>query len=244
MDAESDEANGAMGAKLEARNLQFQAAINNIIHGLCLFDASSRLLLCNKPYLTMYGLGPELAGGGCTLRELFELKVKAGTFLGDIDHAVERILDGIGRGTSLRTRREWIDGTVIMTMVSPVGGGAWVATHEDITEHAHTMRELHRTRNFFDTIIEHVPAAILVKDAKTFRYLLVNKKGEEFIGCAKQRILGKTAHEIFSPEAAKTIVDNDRATLCGDQQVAYEVASVSSSRRQFADRFHQEADHP
>ena len=222
MDAEPDQANDAMGAGLQARSQQFQTALNTIVHGLCMFDASSRLLLCNEPYLNMYGLSPELIGGGCTLRELFKLKVKAGTFLGDIDHAVERILNSVARGESLRTRREWIDGRVIMTVVSPVGGGAWVATHEDITEHVHAMRDLHRTRNFFDTIIEHVPAAILVKDAKTFRYLLVNKKGEEFIGSAKQHILGKTAHEIFSPEAAKTIIDNDRAALCSDRQIAYE----------------------
>ncbi len=222
MDAEPNEANDAMAVTLQAGSLQFQAAINNIVHGLCMFDASSRLLLCNKPYLNMYGLRPEFIAGGCTLRELFELKVKAGTFLGDIDHAVDRILNGVARGESLRTRREWINGKVIETVVSPVGGGAWVATHEDATEHAHAVRELHRTRNFFDTIIEHVPAAILVKDAKTFRYLLVNRKGEEFIGCAKHHIVGKTANEIFSPEAAKTIIDNDRATLCSDQQVAYE----------------------
>ena len=224
MDVETDEADSGVAAALQERNLQFQAAINNIGHGLCMFDASSRLLLCNKPYLSMYGLDQELLRGGCTLRDLLELKVNAGTFLGDIDHAVGRILDGVARGKSLRTISEWINGRVIATVTSPIGGGAWVATHEDITEHARVVRDLHRTRNFFDTVIEHVPATILVKDARTFRYLLVNKKGEEFIGCGKQHILGKTAHEIFSPEAAQTIIDNDRATLSSMEQVAYEAA--------------------
>lgn len=220
-----EEVNGATDAKateLETRSLQLQAAINKIGQGLSMFDASSRLLLCNTQYLIMYGLTPELVEGGCTLRQLLELKVKAGTFFGDVDQAVNRTLDSVATGKSTRRLDRWIDGRVIAIVTSPIEGGAWVTTHEDITEHAHTMQELHRTKNFFYTIIDHVPATILVKDARTFRYLLVNKKGEEFIGSPKQQIIGRTAHEIFSPDAAKTITDDDRATLCSDRQVGYE----------------------
>jgi PAS domain S-box-containing protein len=197
-------------------------AIDHMGFGVALFDASSRLLLCNGSYLQLYKLEPEVGHTRCQLRQLLEYKIKAGTFFGDVDYAVERIQTMIGKGQIARIIDEWIDGTVISIVATPLAGGGWLATHEDVTEHANVVRELHRTKNFFDAIIDNVPATILVKDAKTFRYLLVNKKGEEFVGRSKREIVGKAAHELFSPEAAMAIAENDRAALGRRKPIGYE----------------------
>src|SRR6266481_5635012 len=39
--------------KLQARNFQFDTAINNMSQGLCLFDAGHRLIVCNDRYVEM-----------------------------------------------------------------------------------------------------------------------------------------------------------------------------------------------
>ncbi len=44
--------------------------------------------------------------------------------------------------------------------------GGWVATHLDITEQRHAKLELDETRLFLDSIIENIPAAVVVKDAQ------------------------------------------------------------------------------
>ncbi|MGA8650314.1 MAG: PAS domain-containing protein, partial [Xanthobacteraceae bacterium] len=54
--------------------------------------------------------------------------------------------------------------------------------------------------------------------------MLVNKKGEEFIGRTKQDIIGKVAYEIFPPEAARTIDEHDRAALGLPTPLGYESA--------------------
>ena len=46
-----------------------------------------------------------------------------------------------------------------------MAAGGWVVTHEDVTERYRAEKELERTRNFLDTVIENVPVTILVKDA-------------------------------------------------------------------------------
>jgi len=204
-------------------NLALQA-IENMSFGVALFDASSRLVLCNQPYLSMYKLKPEVARSRCHLRQLLEFKMRAGTFFGDVDYAIERIHAVVGKSEATKTIEEWLDGTVVSIIATPRAGGGWLATHEDVTDHANAFKALHRTKNFFDTIIDNVPATIVVKDAKTFRYLLVNKKGEEFIGRTKREIIGKSAREIFSQDAASVIEEHDRAALGRAKPIGYESA--------------------
>ena len=44
--------------KLQAQNLQLDAALNNMAQGLAMFDAEQRLVVCNGRYAEMYGLCP------------------------------------------------------------------------------------------------------------------------------------------------------------------------------------------
>ena len=44
--------------QLSIRNLQFDAALNNMSQGLCFFDGAQRLVVCNRRYTEMYGLIP------------------------------------------------------------------------------------------------------------------------------------------------------------------------------------------
>ncbi|MEJ2435226.1 MAG: EAL domain-containing protein, partial [Pseudolabrys sp.] len=110
----------------------------------------------------------------------------------------------------------------IAVVTSPIGGGAWMSTHDDITEYAQAVRELNRTKAFLDNVIDHVPAAIIVKDAVNLRYLLVNKNGEEYLGHSRDALVGRTAQEVFSPDAAEIISANDRKALSTNRLQTYE----------------------
>ncbi len=44
--------------KLSEQNRQFDAALNNMIQGLCMFDAQNRLMLWNERYRAMYDINP------------------------------------------------------------------------------------------------------------------------------------------------------------------------------------------
>ena len=46
------------------QNARLVAALNNMSEGLCMFDASTRLILCNERYIEMYGLPAELVKPG------------------------------------------------------------------------------------------------------------------------------------------------------------------------------------
>ncbi|MCC6777677.1 MAG: PAS-domain containing protein [Hyphomicrobiales bacterium] len=125
---------GIVVLRLRRRNAGLTAALNNMSDGLCMFDGSAKLVLCNDSYIEMYGLTHALARPGCSLREVFEQRKRAGTFGGDVDVAVA---DARLRGAESRARqdvRELPNGRVVTVSTRTVPGGGWVATHQDFTE--------------------------------------------------------------------------------------------------------------
>src|SRR5262249_30199646 len=105
------------------------------------------------------------------------------------------------------------DGRAVSIINRPLTGGDWIGTHEDITERRRAERELERTKSFLNTVIENVPATIVVKALPDLRYALVNRTGERYFGMTRDQMLGRTAADVFSPERAKIIEAEDRSAL-------------------------------
>ena len=99
----------------------------------------------------------------------------------------------------------------------------------DITAQKRAENDLRDTREFLRTIIENVPAAIYVKELSEFRYVLVNRAGEQFFSLPREEIIGKTPHDFFPQDAADTIVARDRQALQDDQDHIYGENPIHSS---------------
>jgi methyl-accepting chemotaxis protein len=115
-------------------NTRLVTALNNMSEGLCMFDGSTRLVLRNDRYIELYGLPPEVATPGVTLRELIEHRIRAGAFKGDPDEYVADTLRKMKGGQIVQDVRERPGGIFILVSSRPMPGGGWVATHQDITE--------------------------------------------------------------------------------------------------------------
>src|SRR5450756_1964499 len=51
---------------IEKQKVHLDAALENISHGICMFDATQRLIVCNKRYADLYGLTNEETKPGTT----------------------------------------------------------------------------------------------------------------------------------------------------------------------------------
>jgi len=107
-------------------------AINNMTQGLLLFDASQRLVVCNKRYIEMYGLSAEVIKPGCTFREVIVHRKATGSFTGDADEYSSKVLRDVWQRNSIVI--ETTDGRSVHIVNEPLADGGWVATHEDVTE--------------------------------------------------------------------------------------------------------------
>src|SRR5215831_11933920 len=207
--------------RLHHRNLLLDAALNNMSQGVNMFDADGCLLLANERYLRMYGLSGDVVKPGCGIRDLVAARVKSGTFFAiDAERYIADLFTRLQSRTPSTKTLELTDGRVISVSNQPMADGGWVVTHEDITERHRAGKELERTRNFLDTVLENVPTMIVVKDARDLRYVLLNRASEDFYGVPRERMIGKTAPDIFPAAAAEDMETRDRALLSsGDRQV-------------------------
>jgi diguanylate cyclase (GGDEF)-like protein/PAS domain S-box-containing protein len=117
---------------LQTQNLRFDAALNNMPHGLAMYDAEQRLVVANKRYAAIYGLGAEDIRSGTPLRRILDVRVRNGVYARMTDNDVR---DRLTPTTTSWTRIEELsDGRSIVVSGQPMPSGGWVTTHEDITE--------------------------------------------------------------------------------------------------------------
>ena len=133
---------------LQAQNDRFDLAINNMTQGLLLFDAESRLIVCNQSYIAMYGLSPEIVKPGIALRDIIGHRKEIGAFSGDADEYCNVLSRSLMEGRTSRNQTETPDGRTIQIVNKPVAGGGWVATHEDVTERRRAEKQIQHLAHY------------------------------------------------------------------------------------------------
>jgi diguanylate cyclase (GGDEF)-like protein len=121
--------------ELRTQNMRFDVALKNMCQGLCMFDADERLVIANDRYAQMYGLTPEQVKPGTTFRQILELRIGMGAYVGSDPEAYIRERTAAVHERHANTKIQTLsDGRVLSISHQPMADGGWVATHQDITE--------------------------------------------------------------------------------------------------------------
>lgn len=204
--------------KYQAKKWQLSAAINSMPQGLIMLDGKANVVAMNANYRKIYDL-PATIQTGSSLEEILQHRVESGLFSGDVTKYVVAVLDRIAKRQPAAYELALNDGRIIKIHERPMDGGGWVSVQEDVTDQRHRERILERMERFLATIIENVAEGIIAKDARNLRYVFVNKAAEKMIGMSRGEIIGKTARELFSAEAAELIERRDQQLLAQKQQL-------------------------
>jgi methyl-accepting chemotaxis protein len=127
-------AGGFLALRLRTRVRRVTDALNHMTQGLCMFDRSARIIVCNQQYLRIYKLSPQVVKPGCTLRGLIEHRKETGLFTGDPESYCQKILDSVATSKTSNWFIDVGDGRTVHAINEPMPDGGWVTTHEDITE--------------------------------------------------------------------------------------------------------------
>jgi PAS domain S-box-containing protein len=73
--------------------------------------------------------------------------------------------------------------------------------------------ELRASEAFLDSVLEHVPNLLSVKDASELRFVRINRAGEQLLGYSRKELIGKSAHDLFAADEADFFTAKDRETL-------------------------------
>ena len=112
---------------LEQTNFRFSSALENMTHGLSMFDGDKRLVVSNKRYADMYGLPPELVKIGTPYDAIVAHRVANRIF------ADEKDASPSSEGVTSRVK-QFADGRLVRIVRQPMEATGWVAIHEDVTE--------------------------------------------------------------------------------------------------------------
>lgn len=217
--------------KYQAKKWQLSAAINSMPQGLIMLDGKAAVVVAmNTNYRRIYNL-PETIRAGSTLEEILQHRVKSGLFSGDVAKYVAAVRERIAKREPTAYEISLNDGRIIKIYERPMDGGGWVSVQEDVTEQRQRERMLERMERFLATIIENVTEGIIAKDARNQRYVFVNKAAEKMIGMSRGEIIGKTARELFSAEAAELIERRDRQLLAQKQQLEPIIDTIDNPTR-------------
>ncbi|RZN08953.1 diguanylate cyclase [Bradyrhizobium genosp. SA-3] len=190
------------------RNAFVSSAMNNLNQGVVMTNAQRRVIFCNDRYLDIYGLTRSDVRANMNGYELLALRRKRGVLGGaSDDEFYEKAASSNGLITELP------DGRAILVKFHVLPNGGSVATHLDVSEQRRLSQQLASTKQFLETVLDHVPACVAAKNIEDGRYIFANTAYERFWGFSRDHVVGKKARELFVPASAASIEAADQAAL-------------------------------
>jgi diguanylate cyclase (GGDEF)-like protein/PAS domain S-box-containing protein len=189
------------------RNAYIGSALNSLSHGVVMTDSKMRIVYCNDRYLEIYDLTRADLAPGMTGPQLLELRRERGT----LDCSVADYYEHSARPEGLIT--ELPNGKSVLAKYFPLPSGGSISTHEDCSEQRALSRQLATTKQFLESVLDHVPVCVAAKSTEDGRYIFANRAFERFSRFSRDHIVGKRAYEIFRPVTAAGIDAADKAAL-------------------------------
>ena len=92
-----------------------------------------------------------------------------------------------------------------------------IGTNIDITHRKQTEENLRHAQGFLDSIVEHIPDMVFVKEAEALRCVLVNRAGKHLFDFTRQECLGTDYQDFFPSAQAEVLYARDRDVLASKQ---------------------------
>jgi PAS domain S-box-containing protein len=89
----------------------------------------------------------------------------------------------------------------------------------DITERKEAMGRVRQWKSFLHSIVQNIPAVVLVKETVEERYVFFNKSAEMQFGVTREAVAGRRGSEVFSPPLAAAMEMGDDEVLHSNSPV-------------------------
>lgn len=137
---------------IQSERLQLGEALDHMSQGLKVYDASARMITCNRRYIDMFGLSEDIVKPGAHFRDVMRHRQDKGTFNGNVEEFCAMVMRGVAEGRITKKLMDISDGRAIRIVNTPLARGGWIATMEDVTE----RRDLELERQRADEKITHL----------------------------------------------------------------------------------------
>jgi diguanylate cyclase (GGDEF)-like protein len=218
-------------------------------HGVVVLDRDLRVVARNKKYLEMYRLPPEVAQIGAPVSRIFAYSVSIGNHpgrtLAEVEADFRRRTASGPRRRARFYERVTADGRTLRITSTPIRDGAWVISHEDVSEVKRYIDALRQREEeimlqnaTFDFAVSNMRQGMCMYDAEK-RLVFSNHQYADMYNIPRERIRpGMTLDEVLNERAAAgniAVGGNDvfltrRVELAGEDKPAAFVVELEDGR--------------
>ena len=164
--------------QLEAAHQEatLRTTVENIVQGLCVFDAEGRLALWNRNWLNLLRLPAVFARAGTTLAEIVLWRAARGDYgPGDPQKILAGRMSALSALDDHVDERILPDGRAVEVLGVPMPGGGRLTTYTDITVRRNAERALRQKSEVLETTLESVDQGIAMFN-REFRLIAANHR--------------------------------------------------------------------
>jgi PAS domain S-box-containing protein len=187
-----------------------QEALDVVSDGIAVFDARDRCLMWNARYARVWANWGVPLTVGASFADLLRAGARAGRYPeaeANVEAWVGAQIQRRSHGLVEDIRDEFGERLRFETRRTPSGG--FVTTCSAAPRDSRPLAG----QGFLDTVVENVPAMLIVKHGETGRFLLVNRVAEEMLGVPKAELLGKNDRDFLPAEQAEQFAADDRRVV-------------------------------
>ena len=189
---------------LRDHNTRFDAALNTMPYGFCIWDADLRLVVANSRVGKIYQIPAVALAPGASLADFFMASVEAANHPGrtaaEMHGFYRSRLLALGANQTLTGEEAIANGrTIKVTYRRSVGRDGWVATHEDVTEqkdHLNALQEreaaLERQNMRFTAAVNNMSQGLCMFDNQR-KLVICNERYADIYGLPAELVLPGTS---------------------------------------------------
>jgi len=201
---------------------RFDTALNNMPHGLCMFDAERRVAVCNKRLAELLGTAPDIASKRATALELVDGCVSSGALssvhAGRLLAEFESGFAGAGSGEVFVETEQ---GRTLALTFHPMADGGAVVLFEDITDRRVAEAKINQLARY--DALTGLPNRALFRDQMDAAVTGLRRRGPfaiHFVDLDEFKQVNDTLGHPCGDELLCVVADRLRAAVRGSDIVA------------------------
>jgi len=187
-----DEASQAMTFSREL----LQSAIENISLGVSVVNHQQQLVVWNHRYLELFNYPKGFVRVGRPVEDLMRYNLtNANQSARRIDEIIEHRVQSMRDGKPMSYERQRPDGTVVRIDGSPIPGGGYVTTFQDITPMRRTEQALKETNIYLEQRVRERTQELQVINEQMLKAKSIAEQANQ----SKTRFLASASHDLLQP---------------------------------------------
>ena len=201
---------------------RFDTALNNMPHGLCMFDGARRAAVSNKRLAELLGLSHSIADSRSSPRELILSCVAAGTLSNaNADRLVLEFESGLAGEVDRELFFETERGHTLALTFHPMADGGSVVLFEDITDRRNAEAKIHQLARYDS--LTGLPNRALFRDQMDASVTNLRRRGPfaiHFVDLDEFKQVNDTLGHPCGDELLCAVADRLRTAVRGSDVVA------------------------